>query len=179
VSAGSGRIDASRRRLLRGYAGERPAAVRKPRLPWLDTGAFHERCTRCGDCARACPEGIVAPGDGGFPHIDFARGGCTFCGACADACSEALFSHREGAPWRLRVAIGAGCLARTGVVCESCRDGCDTRAIRFTPAPGRVPAPVLDLERCTGCGACVGVCPVSAIGWVDGNGSGRTGRDVA
>jgi ferredoxin-type protein NapF len=147
-------------------------------MPWLDTTAFHERCTRCGDCVRACPDAIVIAGDGGFPRIDFTRGGCSFCGACADACGEALFSDRARAPWHARVVVGPGCLAHAGVVCESCRDGCESRAIRFTPAPGRVPIPALELERCTGCGACVGVCPAHAITWT-AEAPGRDARDVA
>ena len=100
------------------------------------------------------------------------------CGACADACPQSLFAGRNQAPWRHRVAIGSDCLAHRGVVCESCRDGCETRAIRFTPALGRAPTPELALDRCTGCGACVGVCPAGAITWIANPPAGGSSHDV-
>jgi ferredoxin len=70
----------------------------------------------------------------------------------------------KATPWTLVATIGAGCIARKGVVCQSCADACEVRAIRFRPAPGSVPAPRLDASACSGCGACVSVCPVNAIG---------------
>jgi ferredoxin-type protein NapF len=60
-------------------------------------------------------------------------------------------------------AIGAGCLARHGVVCQSCGDACPERAIRFRPMLGRVALPAVATDRCTGCGECVALCPVAAI----------------
>ena len=64
----------------------------------------------------------------------------------------------------LPVKVGDGCLARRGVVCQSCRDACPENAIRFRPAPGRVVAvPEIEGSACTGCGECVVACPVAAI----------------
>jgi len=63
--------------------------------------------------------------------------------------------------------IGDACLARRGVVCQSCGDACAEGAIRFRPALGRVPILVFDADRCTGCGDCVEVCPVAAIALVE------------
>jgi formate hydrogenlyase subunit 6/NADH:ubiquinone oxidoreductase subunit I len=59
--------------------------------------------------------------------------------------------------------IGRACLARHDVSCQLCRDACDAGAIRFSYASGRVPLPLVDFDRCTGCGECVPVCPVNAI----------------
>ena len=53
------------------------------------------------------------------------------------------------------------CIARQGVVCELCRDACETRAIGFLRSAGVVP--VVDPLLCNGCGECVPACPVSAI----------------
>lgn len=154
-------MNPSRRRLLR---HGRPEGA-EPRLPWLDTARFLDRCTACGACADACPEGIVVPGDGGLPRIDFSRGGCTFCARCADACPEALFTPRDGAPWPHRLAIDERCLTHQGVICQSCRDACEPGAIRFPPIRGGAARPVLDAQRCTACGACTSVCPAGAIRW--------------
>jgi ferredoxin-type protein NapF len=53
-------------------------------------------------------------------------------------------------------------MPRNGVVCSSCRDACPAQAIHF-PILSRLPLPEVDAEACTGCGACVSVCPVGAI----------------
>jgi ferredoxin-type protein NapF len=133
-------------------------------MPWaLAEEEFLARCTRCNACIDACPEHIVVRGSGGFPEVDFSRGGCTFCGRCADACVPRALDRAAGEPWVLKATIGAGCLARNRVVCRSCGERCEARAIRFALAAGGVGEPVVDCDRCTGCGACVAVCPVSAI----------------
>jgi ferredoxin-type protein NapF len=62
-----------------------------------------------------------------------------------------------------RPEIGAACLALRQVVCRSCGDACEVRAIRFKLRPGGVAVPELDPAACTGCGACRGTCPVRAI----------------
>ena len=153
----------ARRRFLRGeFAAPRIAL----RPPWaLPEAAFLERCTRCDDCLRACPTAILARGSGGYPEIDFARGGCTFCGECMKACTAGAL---KGGPlaWPLAAVIGPECIARKRIVCRSCGDACDPRAIRFGFAPGGAAVPHLSPDACTGCGACIGACPVSAIAMV-------------
>ena len=154
-------VDASRRGFLRGRP--RPRAEIRP--PWsLPESAFIDRCTRCGDCLTACPEKILVLGDGGFPTVDFARGECTFCGACAAACQPLVLVRREGLPaWPYKALVGEACLPRRGVECRVCGDFCDVRAIRFPPRLGGSPLPEVNLETCTGCGACVAPCPTAAI----------------
>ncbi len=133
-------------------------------MPWaLAEDEFLARCTRCNACVDACPEHIVIRGSGGFPEVDFAKGACTFCGRCADACVPRALERTTGEPWALKATIGEGCLARARVVCRSCGERCEARAIRFALTVGGVGEPVVDRDRCTGCGACVAVCPVSAI----------------
>jgi len=56
------------------------------------------RCRRCGFCARACPVGIIALGEGfpttGFPTtIEKIEKGCITCGHCVAACPTGAFSH--------------------------------------------------------------------------------------
>lgn len=154
-------VDLARRGFFRGRP--RPRAEKRP--PWAQLEAdFIDRCTRCNDCLKACPTQILVVGDGGYPTVDFSLGECTFCGDCVSACQpKALRRDPEQAAWPYKASIGEDCLPRQGVECRVCGDFCDARAIRFPPRLGGSPLPEIDAEKCTGCGACVAPCPVSAI----------------
>ena len=63
---------------------------------------------------------------------------------------------------RATARIESTCLALNQVMCESCADICEVRAIRFVQR-GFVKQPFIDADRCTGCAECVRVCPVNSI----------------
>lgn len=146
----------SRRAVLRGRFTEREV----PRPP--GSGAsFAEACTGCGDCARACPEGIIRRDADGLPVVDVREGACTFCGSCTRACAaEAL---QPASPWMWRAEAGADCLDMNGIQCRACEDFCDSASIRFRPLTGGRAQPVIDRDSCTGCGACVAPCPAGTL----------------
>lgn len=154
----------SRRQFLRGDVRGTRAVIRPP---WaLAEPAFTAQCTRCDDCVAACPASLIVRGSGGYPQMDFGRGGCDFCGKCVAACaSGSLRAEATGrfAAWSHRAVVGTRCLAAHGVVCRACGDHCEARAIRFRLAPAGRSFAQVDLGRCTGCGACVGVCPAQAV----------------
>lgn len=154
-------MDIARRSFLRGRLGTKALPLRPP---WaLTEDAFIASCTRCGDCVKACPTGLLSAIQGNFPVADFSAAYCDFCGLCVKACQPAALQRTEVAPWDLLANIGDGCLTRQGVVCRSCGDACDVEAIRFPPRLGGVAQPELENTRCTGCGECLPFCPTRAI----------------
>ncbi|WP_207905744.1 ferredoxin-type protein NapF [Aestuariirhabdus litorea] len=144
--------------------GRRSAPTPPLRPPWsLEESLFTQHCTRCGDCIDVCETAILVKGDGGFPTVDFARGECTFCQGCLSHCETGALNAAITPPWNIKAGINAQCLTQQQVVCRSCADLCETRAIRFDPLAGGVASPRIEADQCTGCGACVSVCPSHAI----------------
>lgn len=156
-------IDPARRAFLRG--GRRNTKPAEIRPPWgLPEPAFSSGCTRCHNCVDACPEQIIVPDTDGVPTLDFHRGECTFCRQCTTSCPEPLFlDPKRHAAWRHTAQIERTCLGYQGIFCQSCKESCEAGAIHFSLWERRIPAPRIELDVCTGCGACIGVCPVRAI----------------
>jgi ferredoxin-type protein NapF len=134
------------------------------RLPFPPgaTGRTIKDCTGCGACLDACPEKIIVF-QSGRPGVDFQQGECTFCGLCAERCPERVFPPDNPRQFFHHAVIGDDCLAMNFVDCQACRDVCPTATIRFRPRIGGPFLPELDADACTGCGACISVCPSSCI----------------
>ncbi len=157
-------ISIDRVQFLRGDINSRRRGIHPP---WsMDDARFSELCNRCGECLKACPTHIIVSGSGGYPVIDFSRGQCTFCGDCVKACEPRALSFPDDPttpPWSLDIEIDSSCLSRNAVVCRSCGDQCEERAIRFQLQTGGYSQPQPDPTACTGCGACIAVCPSHSI----------------
>ncbi len=146
--------------------------------PWASAAeAFRRLCDGCGACAQACGSGIISMDEDGFPAVDFKQGSCTFCGDCARSCQTgALQFDSRQKPWTVTAQIGSGCLLSSRVLCRTCGDCCEHGAIRFPLSEGSLPAVSADL--CSGCGACVSVCPVEAVHAADGKVDASVTRSV-
>lgn len=152
---------------LSSFAGKFPELVRPPGAG--SEKEFLEQCSRCGACVKACPFFALAPQmqanefDLGTPALRTGQSWCRLCGdfPCINACgSGALSMTRTSALKKIatvRVAE-AECLRTTGTTCDACAQKCAQTAVAISfPAEGA--APVIDHEKCSGCGACLVVCP--------------------
>lgn len=156
----------ARRRLFRGKVKKENVL----RLPWIiSEQVFKEQCTQCQDCISACETKIIVKDQQGFPKIDFSQGECTFCQKCIQICEQPLFVKQQDnqQAWPVTLDISDKCLAKNKVYCQSCRDECETNAIKFSyrvnGEASVIPQPSIILDDCTQCGACISSCPQSAI----------------
>lgn len=135
------------------------------RPPWTDLANFLQKCTACDACIHACEMQILKRGTGGYPEVDFSLGRkeCSFCTACVNVCEQNVFRSTTETAWQHKVEIKQNCLTEMGVECRACEDNCEQRAIRFKRTLGGIAKPILNIEHCNGCGACLGSCPTGAI----------------
>ena len=153
-------------KLLQRESEEAPYQVRPPY--GLNESAFQNECSACESkaCAASCEEQIIVIGGQGIPLLNFTKSGCTFCEACAEACAEngqsvlSLDHTHTSERINARFAISTqSCVAHHGVICFSCKEPCIDDAILFNGMFN----PVIDMDRCTGCGFCLQKCPTQAI----------------
>ena len=137
------------------------------RPPWaVAEQAFSETCDRCDKCIEACFSDVLKRGAGGFPEVNFSKAGCDFCGDCASACPTRAINKTDSnseTPWYQYASVKTSCLSENGVVCRSCGEACDVKAIRFKLVVGGSAMLEMDPAQCNGCGECISVCPVGAI----------------
>jgi len=143
--------------------GAVPAVLRPPYAE--DMSLFYSVCPQCSDkaCAIRCEEEIIVIRADGTPQLNINEKGCTFCEECANACEEGVLDLQRG-PERISakfVIDTSSCMAHNGTICFSCKEPCIDDAILFNGLFN----PVIDMDRCTGCGFCLSRCPSYAIGF--------------
>ncbi len=107
-----------------------------------------------------CEENIIVLDESRVPCLVFTESGCTFCKECAMACPhEMLHSEAEEHIYAKFSIDTRRCIAWNGVICSSCADACDVKAIPFLG----MFRPIIEMDRCTACGFCYGVCPTNAV----------------
>lgn len=131
---------------------------------------FQTKCVGCQLCVKACPNKVLRPSvrlkDFGQPEMAFDKGFCTVdCTRCSEVCPTGAI---EAIPSFMKENINIGeavwhkdrCLASTeGVNCTACFRHCPVSAIALVEGPNGAKIPVVDADKCIGCGACEHVCP--------------------
>lgn len=145
-----------------------------------------DHCTGCQLCVSVCPNGVLRP-SGNLatlmqPEMSYERGYCRpECTRCSDVCPTGAIrpitvAEKSSTQIGHAVWIKENCVPLTdGVECGNCARHCPSGAIIMTPSDPEIAdspkIPVVNTERCIGCGACENLCPArpfSAI-YVEGH----------
>lgn len=147
---------------------------------------FYQHCVACQLCVSVCPNNVLRPSTDLLrlmqPEASYERGYCRpECTKCSEVCptgSIRLLTRAEKSSEQIghAVWIKQNCLpVSEGVSCGNCARHCPAGAIMMVPMDAdneespRIP--IVDENRCIGCGACEHLCPVrpfSAI-YVEGH----------
>lgn len=157
----------------------------------LDTQHFAQHCTACQLCVSACPNQVLRPSSDlrtfMQPEMSYERGYCRpECTECSKVCPAGAIlpitpAEKSAIQIGHAVWIANNCVVLTdGVACGNCARHCPTGAISMLPYVAEDASspkiPVVNTERCIGCGACENLCPArpfSAI-YVEGHEVHRT-----
>ncbi len=161
-----------------------PTRIRPPGS--VDEKDFLERCIRCGQCMKICPNNALHPAvaEAGIeglwtpiliPRIGYCEPTCTLCTQVCPTAAIRRVSDAEkfkGRPHEL-VKIGTAFVDRgrclpwaMGSACIVCEEYCPVspKAIVFedeSSSNDGMKRPVVKPDRCIGCGACEYICPVN------------------
>lgn len=191
VLAATSAVKAQTKKVDGGLAVIEDKQIPERATPIVPAGAlsarhFAQHCTGCQLCVSACPNGVLRPSAEleklMQPEMSYERGYCRpECTRCSEVCPAGAIkpitvADKSSTRIGHAVWIKKNCIPLTdGVDCGNCARHCPSGAILMVPSdsddPDSVRIPVVNAERCIGCGACENLCPArpfSAI-YVEGH----------
>ncbi len=139
---------------------------------------LERHCTSCQLCITACPNGVLRPSTdlSTFmqPVVEYEHGYCRpECVRCSEVCPAGVF-HPITVAEKSAIQIGhavvrldACIVASEGKRCGNCAHHCPAEAIKMVPMnPDDEKSnwmPVVNEEKCIGCGECEYLCPVRPL----------------
>jgi len=164
-----------------------PHRATKPTPPGsLSIDNFAKHCTACQLCISECPNQVLHPSSNVLtlmqPEMSYEKGACRpECTRCSHLCPSGAIkpiTHEEKSSLQIghAVWISKNCIVNTDKIsCGNCARHCPNGAIQMIKCDANKPdsplIPVVNTERCIGCGTCEYVCPArpfSAI-YVEGH----------
>ena len=192
----SSAVKAQEKKVDGGLAVIRDKKVPARTTPLVPPGAkglrnMRTRCTGCQLCVSVCPNQVLRPSTKletlMQPEMSYERGYCRpECTKCSEVCPAGAIlkltpADKSATQIGHAVWVEKNCVPlRDKVECGNCARHCPTGAITMVPSDAddadSLKIPVVNVERCIGCGACENLCPArpfSAI-YVEGHELHRT-----
>jgi ferredoxin len=161
---------------LAAITAKQKSARKTPLFPAGAAGQrdFVQHCTACQLCVSVCPNHVLHP-SGEWdrlmkPEMSYEQGYCRpECTRCGDVCPAGAIrpftvAQKSSVQVGHAVWVAKNCVVNTdGVRCGNCARHCPSGAILMVPKdkndPESLQIPVVNTERCIGCGACEHLCP--------------------
>lgn len=179
LALASSTLKAQQRKVDGGFAVIEDKKIPQRDCPIVPAGAqglkhLSDHCTACQLCVSACPNDVLRPSTRlenlMQPESSYEKGYCRpECTVCSEVCPSGAIqkiSKEEKSSIQIghAVWIRENCLPlRDEVQCGNCARHCPVGAIKMVksdPAVADSPRiPVVNTERCIGCGACEFLCP--------------------
>lgn len=152
------------------------------RPPGADLAKINALCARCGNCMQVCPYELIKPDigqsgiDGLFtPVLKFRSSDpdqeqyCFHdCVKCSQVCPTGALrpisvEEKKKTPIGLAVVDHKKCIAwANNEYCAVCDEYCPFKAVKLVKH-GDVMCPIVETDKCRGCGACESACPAEPI----------------
>lgn len=189
--AAAATVKAQEKKVDGGLAVIEDKQIPKRATPIVPPGAwsarhFAQHCTGCQLCVSECPNDVLRPSTDleklMQPEMSYERGYCRpECTRCSEVCPAGAIkpiTKADKSSTRIGHAIWVkkNCIPmRDNIECGNCARHCPSGAILMVPSDPKdetsIKIPVVNVERCIGCGACENLCPArpfSAI-YVEGH----------
>jgi polyferredoxin len=186
LAVGTAALKAQEKKVDGGFAVLLDKEVPERDIPITPPGSksvkdFYRRCTACQLCVAECPNNVLRPSTDlkhlMQPEMSYERGYCRpECTRCSELCPTGAI-RKITKEEKTQYHVGTArvnpdlCVVEQGVECGNCARHCPAGAIRLVKDDVTgYRRPVVNEERCIGCGACENLCPARPISAITVNG---------